>query len=143
MKNSYLSILLLSFLLSLVFISCSNDDEEQIKPLTESQIKEALILRNNEVLRTKINAYLSQFPTNESTTDDDYKKMFNSLIENFNSLNGINVTYSCYNCIYTLPPKSEIDLEIDTSSEITTRVLVFQINQKTYKFELMGTHTGD
>ena len=140
MKSFYLSLISISLLCSLTFTSCSSDDEEPIKSLTESQITEALISKNNEVLKTEINAYFSQFPTNKSTSDDEYMKIFNSLIENFNSLDGIKVFSSCFKCIYTALQQSEISIEIETSSGTITRILDLYVNPKTYEFQFLNTH---
>ena len=77
-----------------------------------------------EKVGVEINAFLQQFgekPTNE----DEYghSNTFEVLVEEIKACPALQVSSSCYNCIYTLPPQSEIAVTVSENGQEISRTI--------------------
>ena len=137
MKKYWYLFLIIS---SAFFTGCSK--EEGIAPeafISCSNLTEALIEIDPELVGAEINSFLEKFKANPTEMDEyGHKGTFENLIEKINVCPNLEVVSSCYNCIYTNPPQSEILISITGSNQELRRTLGLQ--HKEGKFIFVGLH---
>lgn len=131
-------------LASVTFFGCENKD---VAPSTLSCSGLANALYENDVdkVGTEINAFLQQFNASP-TSEDEYghSKTFKALVEEINACPSLQVNSSCYNCIYTLPPQSEIAISVsDNGQEISRTIDLGYKNGKLVFVRMHDVLTGE
>lgn len=88
-------------------------------------LKEGIIRLDSDIVQKEINKLLSDFKP-QSTKDDPigHEKNINILIDRLNNnCDNCNAELFCYACIKTLPPQTEIVLEVDSSGTSINRII--------------------
>ena len=110
-------------LASATFFGC---EEKGIAPSTLSctGLTSALLENDAGEAGTEINPFLQQFKA-KPTGDDEYghSNTFNALVEEINACPSLQVNSSCYNCIYTDPPQSEIAVTVSDNGQEISRTI--------------------
>jgi hypothetical protein len=102
---------ILSFGVSLMvtLLSC---DSESVEPNMDGEVfLEGLIHYNSDIVQSEIN----KLTVDLKPDSDGHQSNLNILIHRIEQqTESLSVLGSCYACIYTLPPQSEISLEVDS-----------------------------
>ena len=121
-----MKLLLRVFLIATVtFSGCEEKKELAPKPtLSCTGFANAFLEKNTEELGSEINAFLQQFKANP-TEEDAYghEDTFEALVEEINACPSLQVNSSCYNCIYTDPPQSEIAYRVPVNGQEISRTI--------------------
>lgn len=136
MKESWLVFLILS---SVLFYGCEKEEEIELSSISCTSFTEALIEIDPELVGSEINPFLQEFRGSPTKVDNyGHEGAFEALVEEINSCPNLVVVSSCYNCVYTNPPQSEIQINITDSSQELRRTLGLQ--HKDGKFIFVGIH---
>ncbi|WP_161888951.1 hypothetical protein [Pontibacter russatus] len=121
MKNFILRILVL---LPLLATGC--DSENDVSPeqsLNCSKLANALIANDSDKVEVEINQLLRGI--NGSSVEGQEKNL-QELIKHLESCPTIEVTDSCFGCIFTNPAQSEIRVTVSGSNQITSKCIDLQ-----------------
>jgi len=120
----------ITFVLSLFILicaSCNDDNGEKAPNIVNMQdcsvIKTALIDENIKLLRETIDPYFSEKKP-ELIPMSEYFQLF---VEETGTYPDMIVSHSCFNCIETLPPMSEITFDIHTKKGSIRRTIDLQL----------------
>ena len=106
-----------------------------------TSLASVLLENDSEKAGAEINAFLQQFkasPTNE----DEYGRSntLEALVEEINACPSLQVNSSCYNCIYTNPPQSEITVTVSDNGQEISRT--FDLGYQDGKLVFLRMHAG-
>ena len=121
MKNFILRILVL---LPLLATGC--DSENDVSPeqsLNCSKLANALIANDSDKVEVEINQLLRDINGNSVKGQEEN---FQDLIKNFEACPSIEVTDSCFGCIFTNPAQSEIRVTVSGNNQETNKCIDLQ-----------------
>lgn len=120
MKQLFLFTVLL--ILILAPVSCEKSKYSETRDCTI--LKDGLLKMNTEAVGSEISKItdgLQPLPSTQS--EPGHLRNLEIVIDQINYCNNLRAELSCYACIYTLPPQSEIVIMIDSSGRQVRRVL--------------------
>ena len=98
--------------------ACSQDPME-VLAVERQALFEGLLFLNQDQANTEIN----KLTIDLEPMHDIHRANLDNLSQRLGIIQGIIVTETCYACIYTLPPQSEIRLSVDSSGTMVFRTV--------------------
>lgn len=123
----YLCFYIFSF--SSFLLSGWNEKEDfQIEPsINCTDLTKALLERDYELLRAVISPFLQHHILPPSEKDQyGHAQAYVKIIEQINACPTMEVVFSCYYCIETLPPFSEIAISLTFNDQVTEMAIHLQ-----------------
>jgi hypothetical protein len=130
---------LLSFAVLLFLSSCEKENQTTKDECRD--FKEALIYFQSDNVKSFIDPLTTDLQPNISENDQfGHQENIELLIERLNQhCNNIAASMSCYSCIYTSPPQSEIVISTDSSGILVTRAIDL-LTSKDEALQYMNIH---
>ncbi|MBF9255347.1 hypothetical protein I2I11_18765 [Pontibacter sp. 172403-2] len=105
-----------------LFLSCNSEYEDSFdKTIICSKLTDALIANDEDDVSVGINNLL-----NAQGQFNGQEKSFEKLIEQVDSCPNLQVTDSCFGCIETNPPQSEIRVTVIQNNQTVSRAIDLQ-----------------
>ena len=103
------------FLFALFSLACREDDDAGVFALDPDFLTISALYLDSEGVSGEVNRLTHDLTTGEP---EDFDQLVHRL-----RLNGIDAELTCYQCIYTLPPVSEIRLYLDSAGVMVNRII--------------------
>lgn len=103
----------------ILFGGCDSEDDASLdKTVVCSKLAGALMANEEDNVKVQIHNLL-----NAQGDINALEESFEKLIEQIDSCPTLQVTYSCFGCIYTGPPQSEIRVTVNQNNQTISRVI--------------------
>ena len=109
----------LYILFILLMTQACHEDPAEIIAVDRQALFEGLLFLNQDQANTEIN----KLTIDLEPMHDIHRANLDNLSQRLGIIQGIIVTETCYACIYTLPPQSEIRLLVDSSGTMVFRTI--------------------
>lgn len=107
-----------------LLLSCNIDSVEP--NIDDEALVNGLINFNSDLVALEIN----KLTVDLKPKFDGHESNLNILIQRIELQTSLTVVNFCYACIYTLPPLSEIELEVDSLGILVSRIIDIQTPEK-------------
>jgi len=102
-----------------LFTSCNTEDDDSLnKTVVCSKLADALVVNNSEKVQAEIKKLIDA-----QSAVNGLKESFDKLIVQIESCPDMQVIDSCFGCIETNPPQSEIRVAITVNSQISNKTI--------------------
>jgi hypothetical protein len=137
MKNYKLMLLTIVILLS---ITCERKNDHSGPTLNCEILKNGIINTDNTIIITEISKLTTDLSPDLSANDPfGHADNFDILLTRINECQGITAELTCYACIKTLPPISEILIKTDSSGIQIQRSIDIKTSELS-TLEILGIH---
>lgn len=109
-------------ILILAPVSCEKNKSAETRDC--SALKNGLLLMDSDAVGSEVSKLTDNLqPLPSTEAEPGHLKNLQTIINEINTCDGLSAELSCYACIYTLPPESEIIVMVDSAGNDVRRVL--------------------
>ena len=121
----YKILIFILIIISLIIFSCEEADDNIIEDLSCDSLVVGIKMMDSDYVRPIVNKLVTDLESVPSDSDQfGHKKNLNILVDRLNDLcDNMIFTLTCYACIYTNPPQSEIEMLTDSANTDIRRVI--------------------
>ena len=122
-KNK-INIMLGAIVMIMVLAVCSKTQDNSAPYLNSTELAKNIVNDDIEALRKQIDSYFSRLtpkPIEEDRCGN--KERFDRFVADLEQCADISIIHSCYGCVYTLPPISEIKVKTIYQNRESERVI--------------------
>jgi len=130
MKNK-INIIFVAIIMIMALAVCSKTQDNSAPYLNYTELAKNIVKDDIEALRKQIDAYFSRLTPMRIEEDRcGNKERFDRFVADLEQSADIVVIYSCYGCIYTYPPISEIKVKAVYQNQEIERVIDLFLREK-------------
>jgi hypothetical protein len=137
MKNHGVLVLIMIFL---SLLSCEQKDDSSSLKMNCDNLKNGIVNTDNSLIIAEISKLTADLNPDPSAADPlGHADNFDLLTGRINECDGIVAELTCYGCIKTLPPISEILIKTDSSGVQIQRSIDIKTSEQS-NLEILGIH---